>query len=172
MSRYRIRFHGRPELRYASLLGEASSLGQALAPLLDTIGDIEFRPAQGGETVQLVLSRPSRDEVFNDVVVAVQRLGYSMVEAEIREVVTRTVEGAICGSLGTGAVGSTIKNPYLTLLAAVIGAVAGAKAGSLVEVASTKHRYQWFPATGWVVREAGAPQGVSAAAQNAVVFGA
>jgi hypothetical protein len=154
MSHYRIRFHTRPQLCFASLLQGASTLAEGLVPMLDGVGDIDYQPAAvGGEILELTLIRPNRDRVFNEIAAAVQQLGYSMVEAEISDIVDRTVEWAVRGFLSAGALGSTTKKPYVALLAAAAGGAAGAKAGSLVQTVAAKHQYQWFPAVGWVVTE-------------------
>ena len=112
-----------PALRYASSLGAAPTLAEALVSKLHGVYEIDSQPVTVGEHIlQLTLSRPNRDQVFNEVAAAVQLLGYSVLEAEISEIVDEAVRGAVVGSIGGGAPG--LKNWPVTQLMAPLPSAA------------------------------------------------
>lgn len=153
MNRYSLQLRVRPNLYYGSLLEGAPNLAQALEQALGAaIG--ELRPAlEGGELLDVVLRRPTHQQAVNEIIAATEHFGYSLIEAEVSEIVDKTVQGLVVGVCSGGALGLTTKNPYLELLAAIVGAAAGGKAGSMIESVRAKYHYRWFPATGWVITE-------------------
>lgn len=152
MSRYAIQLRIRRDLYYGSLLGPASSVEEALGSALADVAVGVARPAaQGGEHLDLLLRRPTHQQAVEEAIHALQQVGYSLLEAEVSQIVNRTVEGAVLGFLGGGTLGLPSKNPYVELAAATLGALAGGKAGSMVESVVARYHYSWFPAAGWVV---------------------
>ena len=154
MNRYGLQLRVRPSLYYGSLLEGSPNLAQALEQTL--LGAVigELRPAlEGGELLDVALRRPTHQEAVNEIAAATEQFGYSLVEAEVSEIVDKTVQGMVVGAFSGGALGLTTKNPYLELFAAMIGAAAGGKAGSMIESVRARYHYRWFPAAGWVITE-------------------
>jgi hypothetical protein len=110
-----------------------------------------FRSLEGGEQLALSLRGAGRDQAFNEVLALIQGFGYSLLDAEVSEIVDKTVEGAVVGLFGGGALGSTTRSPALTVIGGLAGVLAGSMAGSVIEAVGARHRYQWFPASGWIV---------------------
>jgi hypothetical protein len=152
MKKYLIRSRIRPNAYHGSLLAGPSAISEVVGGANEAITVLEwFAHLEGGEQIVLRLRGEGRDQAFNEVLSLVQGLGYSMVDAEVAEIVDRTVEGAVFGCLTGGGIGATTKGPVIAAVAALAGALAGAKVGSTVEQFGVRHRYQWFPARGWIV---------------------
>lgn len=154
MSLYAIHIRVQANLYYGSLLGPASSLTEALSEVLadGVIG--EARGAlEGGEHIDLLMHRPTHQQAVTEILGALESVGFSLLEAEVDEIVDKAVQGAVLGFCGGGGLGLTTKNPYVELLAAAIGALAGSMAGSKLEEIAARFHYRWFPATGWVVTQ-------------------
>jgi hypothetical protein len=154
MKKYVIKSRVRSDAFYGSLLGEAYSVADVIEDLNEAITVTEwFEHLEGGEQLTLSLRSTERDRALNEVLALVQELGYSLLDAEVSEIVDKAVEGAVVGLFGGGALGSTTKSPALALVGGLAGALAGSKAGSMIETVGARHRYQWFPASGWIVTD-------------------
>jgi hypothetical protein len=154
MNRYSLQLRVRPSLYYGSLLEGSPNLAQALEQALVGAVTGELRPAlEGGELLDVASRRPTHEQAVNEIAAATERFGYSLIEAEVSEIVDKTVQGILVGACSGGALGLTAKNPYLELFAAIVGAAAGGKAGSMIESVRAKYHYRWFPAAGWVITE-------------------
>lgn len=154
MNRYSLQLRVRPSLYYGSLLEGSPNLAQALEQALFGAVIGELRPAlEGGELLDVALHRPTHEQAVNEIAAATERFGYSLIEAEVSEIVDKAVQGIVVGACSGGALGLATKNPYLELFAAIVGAAAGAKAGSMIELVRARYRYRRSPAGGWVVTE-------------------
>jgi hypothetical protein len=171
MKNYLIRSRILPNTYHGTLLAGPSSIAEVVADANEAITVLEwFAHLEGGEQIGLRLRGEGRNQVFNEVLSLVQGLGYSMVDAEVAEIVDRTVEGAAVGLLTCGGIGTTTKSAGITAIAALAGALAGAKVGSTIEQFGARHRYQWFPARGWVVTAVPAEARPIPAASPSVIF--
>jgi hypothetical protein len=90
-------------------------------------------------------------EVLNQILVAVQELGYSFVEGEILKVADRAIETAVLGGLGGFGVGTASKNPDVAWLATVAGWFGGLFAGSQMEKVEVIFQVR-LTSRGWVLR--------------------
>ena len=106
----------------------------------------------GQYVVDLQLQRANHDEALNEIFLAFQQLGFSLVEATVSEWVNAAVEGAVLGTLGCGAVGSTSQDAGIMLLAGAAGAIAGAWAGSRVKDLKVNYQVRRVYPSGWVLR--------------------
>lgn len=99
--------------------------------------------------VALSLDCENHLEAANDVIVALQRLGYSVVNLEVDELVDRATETMILSALGIG--GTTqakTKSPLIALLAALGGGYVGRLVGS--QIKRFEPIYRFVPsASGW-----------------------
>jgi hypothetical protein len=147
MNTYTIQIQ--PVLQFPSLFTQ-----QALEEVLEDVTVRELtETAQGSYKLDLRLKRADHYEALNDIFLAAQQLGYSIVEATVTEWVDQAVESAIVGLLSGGALGSASENPEIALVAALIGGLAGAVAGSRVR--KVKIAYQVVPRypSGWTLKE-------------------
>lgn len=136
-------FRVRPTQLHAQTRGWPTLEGTAQA-FASTIDGGEIRPLaatdDGNHDLELRLRRDENVDadkhvrVFNHIFIAAQNLGYVVLQAEVRNVVTASVDYAIKGALGGGGVGGlSTKNPYVTLAGMLFGAVVGHAAGEAVE---------------------------------------
>jgi hypothetical protein len=170
MKKYLIRSRVRPNAYHGSLLASSSAIGEVIAEANEAVTVLEWvQHLEGGEQIALRLRGEGRDQAFNEVLSLVQGFGYSLVDAEVGEIVDRTVEGAVLGLFAGGGIGST-KAPAIATIAALAGALAGAKAGSMIEQIGATHRYQWFPARGWIVTAVSTEAPAIAPASAPVLF--
>lgn len=151
MSRYVFRAGVHPHFYYASLDAGGPAIADALAEVIEDVVALESRPSpQGGEVLQVALHRPTHTEAFEDVARAVAQAGYSMVEAEVSEIVDEAATGAMVGLLSGGAPGALADNPLIAFLGAAVGWWAGREVGGSIRKVGAVHRYQFFSAAGWV----------------------
>lgn len=87
----------------------------------------------------------------NEIIGALQRLGYSTLNATVGELVDRSVEAAVGGALTTTAGTRVVtKNPLALILAALAGAIAATWVES--QLRRFEVTYQLVPArSGWVL---------------------
>lgn len=151
MNTYRLQIQ--PDVRHA-LAGQAvpSLTEDAVAQNLAGVVIRELATTGWGPSaIDLHLQRPTHEEALNDIAVAVQELGYSIVEATVSEWADALVEGAVIGALGGGAIGSASQDPGVVLVAALAGTIAGAVAGSRIKNLEVIYQVQWTRASGWVL---------------------
>lgn len=157
MNTYRILVQ--PNLRFPSALTE-----EALTEVLTDAAVRELSTtASGHSIIDVQLKRPTHQEALNDILFAVQQLGYLWLEGEVREWTDATVSGALLGALGGyGTAGSASENAEVVTLAAIVGALAGGFAGSQVKRVKVLYAVRWTP-SGWQLTEVQQPQPAAAA---------
>lgn len=87
----------------------------------------------GSYGIELQLKRPTHEHALADIATALTSFGIDLLQAEITEVVTDTVAGAILGGTGGAAAGATTENVGAALIVAALGAIIGAAVGSMRE---------------------------------------
>jgi hypothetical protein len=168
MSRYVIRGRVRPHPQYASLHVDAPTIVHALDEAISDMVAIESSPSpDGAEWLQIALVRPTHQEVFEDVLVAAERAGYSMVEAEVGEIIDEAARGAVLGLIGGGAPGAVADNLIVTLLGAAAGWWVGREVGASMKRVGVVHRYRGSSATGWFFSEIAVARQASGGGRNA-----
>lgn len=96
--------------------------------------------SQGGYYVEVQLDRTNHQDAVADIHAALTQLGFNTAQAVITEWATSVVEGALLGTAGGGALGSTTKDPLAMLFSAAIGLLVGAAVGSGIN--TVKAMYQ------------------------------
>lgn len=86
--------------------------------------------SSGEALVHLELRRASHEDALNEILAAVQQLGYTWLEARVFEWADKALIGAVAGALGGGTAGSASNDGSLATVAALIGLLAGALIGS------------------------------------------
>jgi NAD(P)-dependent dehydrogenase (short-subunit alcohol dehydrogenase family) len=99
-------------------------------------------------SVGLRRDRESHKEALNELLLAVQELGYTFVEAEITRIADRAIEMAVGLGVGGLGAGSATDNAELALLGAGVGWVVGLLVGANMEKVEVLYRVQWTSA-GW-----------------------
>lgn len=109
------------------------------------------RPDSLNVILELELKRDDHLKAINEIVVMMQRLGYSVVDATISADVEQTAATMVTWGLGGGAgAHATAKNPVVTIIAAILGAFAGHKVGT--ELKRRQIVYRLVPSPGgWVL---------------------
>lgn len=154
MSRYVFRAGVHPHFYYASLDAGGPAIAEGLAEVIEDVVALESRPSpQGGEVLQVALHRPTHTEAFEAVARAVAQAGYSMVEAEVSEIVDEAATGAVVGLLSGGTPGALADNPLIAFLGAAAGWWAGREIGASMRSVGSVYRYEFFSAGGWVHTE-------------------
>ena len=105
----------------------------------------------GGLNLDLQLQRPSHEQALDDIVVALQQIGWNVIDATVTEWVSATAQGLVLGAFGFGAAGSAIHDPEIMVLAGFIGAIAGGIAGSFVQNVKVVYQAQRAYPSGWVL---------------------
>jgi hypothetical protein len=105
----------------------------------------------GGLDLDLQLQRPSHKQALDDIAVALQQIGWNIVEAMVTEWVNATAQGIVLGGLGFGAAGSASHDPGIMLVAAVAGALVGGVAGSFVQKVKVVYQVQRAYPSGWML---------------------
>jgi fermentation-respiration switch protein FrsA (DUF1100 family) len=151
MSRLVIHVRAGRALPFGSFLGREESLGPALGEILgaavvDAAGPVPI----GQEEVVLRMDRPTPEQAVDEMIAGLERLGYSLVEAEVGEIVDRATQGAVVGLLGGGLLGLSTQDPYIEILAALVGTIAGAWAGSTAEQVVARRHFRWVAGVGLV----------------------
>ncbi len=137
-----------PMLRYPSAL-TVESLAARLAE--DAVIQ-EFASHPSGAcvvNVGLQKDRDSHEDALNELLFAVQQVGYSFAEAEITKIADRAIEmavgGGVSGGLGTG---SATRNGEAAAIGAFVGYVIGLLVGAQMEKVEVVYRAQ-RTGTGW-----------------------
>jgi len=99
--------------------------------------------------VALCFDHEDHLEAANEVIVALQRLGYSVINLEVDELIDRATETMILSALGVGGTAQVkAKNPLIALIAALGGGFVGRLVGSQMKQFETIYRL--VPsASGW-----------------------
>jgi len=114
--------------------------------------------------IEIQRDRESHVEALNELLIAVQGVGYAFAEAEITKVADRALEMALGGGItGAGVVGSSSQNGEAAFLAGLAGWAVGLLIGAGMEKVEVIYEVQWTnagwrlipaPHTGTVVRPA------------------
>jgi len=98
----------------------------------------------GGLDIDLQLQRPSHEQARDDIAIAValQQIGWNVVEAVVTEWVNASAQGSVLGGLGFGIAGSAGHDPGIMLVAVVADAVVGGVAGSFVQKVKVVYQVQ------------------------------
>jgi hypothetical protein len=108
--------------------------------------------------IDLQLARDTHDQALNEIFVAVQLLGFEVVNAWVTEWADRTIEGALLGLAGGGTAGSASGNADLAGLIALAASVLGGLVGSqLKRVEKVYELTPTFP-SGWVLTPVPLPE--------------
>jgi Glycine zipper 2TM domain len=67
-----------------------------------------------------------------------EQLGFNVAQVLVTEWLTSALEGALVFGAGGGVLGSATKDPWLMAAGALLGALAGAAAGSLMRTAKAR----------------------------------
>jgi len=154
MSIYRVhvRRHSYPRLEDGGIAGSINWL------IPDASITTSERPDSLREHLSLQLRRDNHLQAVNEISEAVQRLGYTVLEIEVSELVSQEAGALIIGAatLG-GAAHSKVRSAWLTTFAAVVGGCLGSWAAT--QMARHKVVYRFSPSpTGWTLAPVEAAQ--------------
>lgn len=142
------------QLFFASLRMGAPTVATALGEAIADAVSVESTPsAQGGEILKVEISRPTHTQAFEAVLAAVEGAGYSMVEAEVGEIVDESVQGAMVGLLGGGTPGALMESPLFAMIGAALGWWVGREVGASARKLGAAYRYEFFSAAEWIYTE-------------------
>lgn len=143
MSNYRIRARRHTHPR----LGGQGLSPQDFAWLLPDAEVASLVEEGSFAIIELRLRRESHLEALNEILGALQRLGYSVLESTVSEWVDASVQTALTVAIaGAGSAGATTRNPKIAIAAAAAGAIAGYLAGS--QIGRMKVVYTLVPTPG------------------------
>jgi hypothetical protein len=102
---------------------------QALLAVLEKALIREWR-ADGWQVhaIELELSASSNQDAIEQLKAAMRSFGLIMIEVVITDLVAAAIQRAVAGAFVFGLVGATTRNPWVTGLSSLGGAVAGAAA--------------------------------------------
>jgi hypothetical protein len=110
-------------------------------------------PLRQGQRGQYFLNLNCRelgnDQIINELVAAIQELGYLIVEAKLVEIANGVLEGLLMGGLSGLGVSAKSKESSAKLVASCVGMAAGAWFGHNVTWEKTVHEIRWNPTAGW-----------------------
>jgi hypothetical protein len=89
------------------------------------------------------------DQIINELVIGIQKLGYSIVEAKLVEIANGALEGLLMGGLSGLGVSAKSKESSAKLVASCVGMAVGAWLGHNVTWEKTIHEMRWNPTAGW-----------------------
>lgn len=138
---YRVRIQ---PSRYYGLLQVPPLTHESLVAAIEGVVVHELsRDEHGNNFVNVELQRSSHEEALNEILVAVQQLGYSWLEASVTEWTDHAVGGFFFGSLGGGSAGVSTGEGAVGLFLTVLGAITGAVIGSFIESVKIVYEVQW-----------------------------
>jgi hypothetical protein len=145
----------RPDIRYALSAGISGPVERELtAEMLNAVAGVVVRDLsrtpRGHRVVDVQLERPSHEAALDEIVRALQQLGFSYVEATVSEWASNTVDGIVAGAGSGGLLGIPSKNPVVALIGALAGAVIGGLIGSEAREIVAQYQVRWTPRAGWV----------------------
>jgi hypothetical protein len=150
----------RPDVRFAHAgqIGFPLTTERVVSELGGAVVRTLSEDRRGRTVVDLHLERPTHEEALSEILLAVNRLGFSLVEATVSEWANEVVERAVIGALGGGgAIGTASDDVALARLAAAVGAIVGAWSGAQVQRLAHRYEARLF-ATGWQLTEISQPQ--------------
>lgn len=114
---------------------------EGLAQTLASVAIHELTAApNGGYDVHIGLGRTTHHDAVTEIENALAQLGFYVLQAEVTELATGLVEGALLGGAGGGAVGSATKDPVGFLAGLVIGALVGGAVGHAAQTIKARYR--------------------------------
>jgi hypothetical protein len=148
---YRVRIQR--QRHYALIAHQLPALSQET--LVQALGGAIVREISQGDHgnyfVDLQLRRDSHEQALNEILIAVQNVGYSWVEATVTEWADETASGALAGFVGGGIAGGSSGDGGAALLLGLFGALVGAAVGSFIERHKVVYTVHWT-ARGWVLQ--------------------
>jgi hypothetical protein len=100
------------------------------------------------------MDRSTHHHAMHDIRVALEDLGFKVLQAEITVWLTSTAELALLGGTGGGAIGAATKDPVLFVLGVLIGAGAGAVAAQFTKKVKERFDAQLvhtYGPAGWAI---------------------
>lgn len=153
--------HARVEVRPGWTMGMSPLTSESL---VEALGGVVVQRLEamshGGYDADLLLSgRSGHQAVLEELASVASQFGFVYVKAVIVEYVSTATEMAVSGALGGGAIGGhASKNPFVALLAAGAGALAGAAVGQFVQIEKNRYEATWQPhINGWQVTQLALP---------------
>ncbi len=95
-----------------------------------------------GYDVHLQLDRQAHHDALHDIRVAMEQLGFTVGQAIVTEWLTSTLELAVIGGAGGGALGGATKDPWAMAACAVLGVVAGAVVAQFMRAVKARYDAQ------------------------------
>src|ERR1700727_1131823 len=151
MNTYRLRVRRIPRLARFSWCVSALSAEH----LTTQLPDASVREVSGDDSyygvVELQLSRDTHEEALNEILLAIQLLGFEAVNASVTEWADRAVEGALLGFAGGGTAGAASGDADVAAVIALAASIVGGLVGS--QLKRVEKIYELTPAfpTGWVL---------------------
>jgi hypothetical protein len=105
----------------------------------------------GTHHIELEVDRPSHPAAMTEIEGAIARLALDVAEAEITELVTNELAGAVLGGGGGALGGAATENPLAFVLLTGLGTLGGSLLGSLVETVVARYEARRDPYRGWTV---------------------
>jgi hypothetical protein len=120
-------------------------------PIPDAVIIASEQPDSLHEHLSLQLARDDYLQAANEIGEAVQRLGYTLLNIEIRELVDKTVEATILGAAGPGGViHLKMKNPLLTAIVMLVGGYIANRVATQLKRYEVVYRFSLSP-SGWTL---------------------
>ena len=139
---YRVRVQ--PERYYGLLHGVPPLTSESLTRAIEGVVVHEIAQGEHGDSfVDLQIHRPSHEEALNEILVAVQQLGYSWLEASVTEWTDNALAGLFVGGGACGTAGFSSGDAGLGLMLTLFGSLVGAFVGSFIESAKVVYEVQW-----------------------------
>ncbi len=112
--------------------------------LVQTVAGVGIRELttapNGGYEAHVELGRATHHDALTEIETGLVQLGFYAVQVDVTEWATATVEGALLGGTGGGAIGSATKDPFGFFAALAIGAVVGALVGHTAQTIKARYR--------------------------------
>jgi hypothetical protein len=105
----------------------------------------------GTHHIELEVERPSHPAAMTEIEGAIARLGLDVAEAEIAELITNELAGAVVGGGGGALGGVATENPLAFVLLTGLGTLGGTVVGSLIETVVARYEAGRDPYRGWTV---------------------
>lgn len=124
-----------------------------LARLLPNMKIVALNQLQLGQHGRYFLNLNCGDvdneRIINDVLFALQELGYSVIEAKLVDIVSGVLEGLFVGGLSGLGASVKAKDPKVTLAISCLGMAIGTWFGLNTTWEKTSYGLDWNPAEGW-----------------------
>jgi hypothetical protein len=163
--KHTYRIHIQPQAHRSLYFGGQPFSPDALASAIE--GAVLRQAVQGNHgcyEVDLQLQRPTHEQALNEILVAVQQLGYSWLQATVTEWADNALGGLVLGGLGGATAGTSSAGGEAGMGFGILGAIVGMVVGSFIDSVKVVYEVHWTP-TGWKLVEQ-QPQAVPAAAPN------